>query len=98
MRTFKLKLKAFTLVELLVVVAIIAILISLILPTLSGVRRSANSIKCASTLRSIGQLIADYTTRSQGAYPAAFLYSGHAIDYSPNPPKQTPEIQTGGTI
>jgi prepilin-type N-terminal cleavage/methylation domain-containing protein/prepilin-type processing-associated H-X9-DG protein len=85
---------AFTLVELLVVIGIIALLISILLPTLAGARRSANSIKCASNLRAIGQLVADYLARSNGTYPAAFLYSGHKIENG----VQTPDVQTGGTI
>ena len=45
---------AFTLVELLVVVACIALLAGLLLPTLSRARRSAKSAQCTSNLRQLG--------------------------------------------
>jgi prepilin-type N-terminal cleavage/methylation domain-containing protein/prepilin-type processing-associated H-X9-DG protein len=69
----------FTLVELLVVIGIIAILISLLLPVVSGARQQAMGIECASNLRSIGQGFFAYLNENGGVYPPAYTYVGETI-------------------
>src|SRR5262249_18606562 len=88
------KRRAFTLVELLVVIGIIAVLIGILLPALGRARGSAATIKCSSNLRTIGQGLAMYLAENKQTFPAAYVYEGMQV--SPN--LQTPSAATTGYI
>jgi prepilin-type N-terminal cleavage/methylation domain-containing protein/prepilin-type processing-associated H-X9-DG protein len=60
---------AFTLVELLVVIGIIAVLVGILLPSLARARESAKSTQCAAQLRNLGQALLMYANENGGKLP-----------------------------
>src|SRR5437016_9978817 len=60
----------FTLVELLVVIGIIALLMAILLPSLSKARKNAVQVQCLSQVRQLGIALLNYTQENRGRGPA----------------------------
>src|SRR2546430_10780000 len=64
---------AFTLVELLVVIGIIALLIAILLPVLGKAREASQKTACLSNLRQLGAVMQIYATENHDVIPIGYI-------------------------
>ena len=69
MRYNRYKVRGFTLLELLTVLAVIAVLCTILLPAMNEVRKSAQQVKCASNIRQIGSALLLYAATNENKLP-----------------------------
>ena len=85
----------FTLIEMLVVIAIIALLVALLLPSIKKARQQTRYLVCAAQQRQIVQAVIGYATDNDNIFPngywAAPSIIGQALDV-------IPYLQAGGMI
>ena len=64
--------KAFTLIELMVVIAIIAALAAILVPVVAGIMEKARFVKCGANLKTLGQSFKmyEYDTKQGGLFPS----------------------------
>jgi prepilin-type processing-associated H-X9-DG protein/prepilin-type N-terminal cleavage/methylation domain-containing protein len=90
------KMRAFTLVELMVVIGIIALLIAILMPALAQSRQQAQATACLSNLRQIGMAFEMYSGDNHGAMVPFQLYD--ASQPKPTPANWTPLHDSWFTI
>lgn len=66
--------RAFTLMEMLVIIMIIGILTGLLLPVVSSVRRNARAAECQNHLTACAQAMAGWLKDHEEIYPAKYVY------------------------
>jgi prepilin-type N-terminal cleavage/methylation domain-containing protein/prepilin-type processing-associated H-X9-DG protein len=69
----------FTLVEMLVVIAIVGVLASMVLPGVRGARRMADRIEAAAKMKTIGVAINQYRLDHHGALPGPLIYGQYTV-------------------
>ncbi len=74
MKTSRLPSKGFTLIEILIIIAIISILAAILLPVFARARENARKTSCLSNLKQLGMGVQMYAQDYDEKVPAAYLY------------------------
>ena len=74
--------KGFTLIELLVVVAIIALLVSILLPSLSKAKEQTRIVVCMTNLKGLSTAFSLYVAENNGWYPPGAAWGGSGLEYT----------------
>ena len=88
--------KGFTLVEIMIVVAIIALLAAIAIPNLLTARRTANEAAAKATVRSLSTAAETFATSHSGVYPTA-TGSGGLLDFISSASNYCANAAGGGT-
>jgi prepilin-type N-terminal cleavage/methylation domain-containing protein/prepilin-type processing-associated H-X9-DG protein len=82
--------RAFTLVELLVVMGLIGVLMSLLLPSIGRARQQATTIACASHIRELCRGLINYAVENRGRFPPNFTFNAGQYWYD--------DVRVGGYL
>lgn len=77
--------RAFTLIEVLVVVSIIGLLTAILMPSFRSARRQATKVACAANLRSVAQVLRIYLNESRDVIPLVEILPSIPTNVSPWP-------------
>lgn len=77
--------QGFTLIEVLVVVAIIALLVAILMPSLSRAKAMTRMVQCQSNMKQLATAFAMYTTESKGRLPGADDYGADWLGHNNKP-------------
>lgn len=81
--SFRRGVRGFSLLEILVAVAIIGVLAVLLLPSLKKMTASAQQAQCANNLRQIGVMTRNYLNDNQNTFPQMWTWLTELADYAP---------------